>query len=288
MSIWTLLLQKPPALADGPAAVAWFDRIAERMLDGCRLMAGKEAHRFIEVEFYYCGAEHLDPFTHRDPLQLECGRWYFHRSRGTYRGGSFKGLDLSFGDGKAYGGVLIRGLETADGTIIDGPSVLVDHLLVKTGKPTIAALDQAIAARLAWDSEGPLYLEDAPSAGSTAYRTARVGLTLKKARGQPEQPRFVLRPYRYLTRPRETGKGKPHMVLALHLAGSDAETIHKLTGCPRRTVERYIADFEAGRRVTEFTSYFGNDLSTGDLCRLHGTWHVHHRPTPSAAEGKNK
>ena len=58
--------------------------------------------------------------------------------------------------------------------------------------------------------------------------------------------------------------------------GKDVETIHQLTGCPRKTVQNYITDFEEGRRAADFVGYFGIDLGPKDLSRLHGTWHVHH------------
>jgi hypothetical protein len=62
------------------------------------------------------------------------------------------------------------------------------------------------------------------------------------------------------------------MVLALHTDGKDAEAIRELTGCPRAAVQRYVADFEAGKQTTDFGPYFGKDLTPKDLCRLHGTW----------------
>ncbi|MBD2184206.1 hypothetical protein [Aerosakkonema funiforme] len=96
MSNWLSLLQKPENLGDAEAIEHWFTRIASGLLNGCYLVVGNEPHRLVEIEFYYCGDVHPDPFTHRDRLQLEFGRWYFHRTRGMYRGGSFKGLDMTF------------------------------------------------------------------------------------------------------------------------------------------------------------------------------------------------
>src|SRR3954470_22893409 len=101
MSSWNSLCERPCEPGDHAAMDAWFASLADRLLNRCRLTVGGEPHRFVEVEFYYCGEGHPDPFTHRDPLQKECGRWYFHRTRGEYRGGSFKGVDLTFGDGRA-------------------------------------------------------------------------------------------------------------------------------------------------------------------------------------------
>jgi 3-methyladenine DNA glycosylase Mpg len=272
---WPALLAKPEPLTDD-AIDRWFTRIAGRLLNGSRLDVRGRPHRFVEVEFYLHDPDaHPDPSTHRDPLQLTAGRWYFHRTRGVYRGGSFKGFDLTFGDGRAFGGILIRGLETPEGTLIDGPSLCVDHLLAQTKSADVAALDRSVAGRPAWDPDNPLHLratdteEDRP-----ICRSGRVGLSLKRSGAKSQMPRFVLRPYRFLTEPRRTAKGKPLLVLALHTRGMSPEEINRLTGCPLASVRRYVADFEAGRLVTDFAPYSGRDLTPADLCKLHGTWHA--------------
>jgi 3-methyladenine DNA glycosylase Mpg len=273
MADWPSLLRGPH---DPDALDEWFTRIADRLLNGSRLIAGQQTYRLVEVEFYYWSDAHSDPFTHRDPIQFLIGHWYFHRSRGTYRGGSFKGLDLTFGDPTSSGGILIRGLETRDGTLIDGPSLCVDHLLDATGAADVSSLDRAIAGRLAWDDGNPLLLRPTEkSEGRRIYRSARVGLFLKRAGSRTESTRFVMRPYRYLTEPRRTKKGKLHLVLALYARGESLDDIRRLTNCPRRTVERYVTEFEAGRKEADFTPYFGIDLGPGELCRLHGVWWAH-------------
>src|SRR5205814_391152 len=83
-----------------------------------------------------------------------------------------------FGDGSAFGGVLIRGIETANGTLIDGPSLTVDYLLAKTRAADVAALDRAIAGQQAWDPANPVRLEAAnPPMQHQVFRSARVGLS---------------------------------------------------------------------------------------------------------------
>ncbi len=112
MSDWLRLFRKPTHWSAPDALDDWFTRIAERLLNGSRLTVGKQAYRLVEIEFYYWSDAHPDPFAHRDPIQFSIGHWYFHRTRGTLRSGSFKGLDLTFGDGPTSGGILIRGMET--------------------------------------------------------------------------------------------------------------------------------------------------------------------------------
>jgi hypothetical protein len=271
MSEWPHRLARPADLSREEHFGAWFDRIADLLLNETRLVAGGERHRLVEIEFYYHGPDHADPFAHKDPVQLHCGRWYYHRTRGEYRGGSFKGLDLSFGTGGAHGGVLLRGLEAADGTLVDGPSLLVDRLLAKTGRPDVASLDGAIADRLAWDNDVPVSLERLPAnEGRKVYRSARVGLSLKRSRPGSPAVRFLLRPYRYLTEPRRTAKGRQLLVLALHLGGMSDLDIVDLTGCTPSSLKRYLADLEAGRADTELKPYFGAELKPVDLSKLHG------------------
>lgn len=270
---WAKLFRKSDAL------YAWFERIAERLLNGSRLIVGEQTYRLVEIEFYYWSKVHPDPFTHRDPIQFGVGRWYFHRTGGVHRGGSFKGFDLTFGDSTSSGGILIRGMETADGTMIDGPSLCVDHLLNATESANVATLDRAANACLAWEKDNPLRLEATDELdGRPLIRSPRVGLSLKKAAPRAEATRFVMRSYRYLTQPLRTKKGKLLIVLALHARGENLDAIRQLTNCSRRVVERYIADYETGRKEGDFAPYFGRDLGPADLCKLYGVWSIAFSP----------
>jgi hypothetical protein len=268
---WDALFALPPNFADGPPASAWFARLADALLNRIELRLAGTPHRLIEVEVYYHGPGHEDPFAHRDPVQVHTGRWYFHKTRGEYRGGSFKGLDLSFGGG-AHAGVLFRGLETPAGTVVDGPSLLVDHILKTTGFASVAELDRHIGTRLAWDATQPVTLVAATPVDRPILRTARVGLSWRWRRPKPGDPAatFLLRPYRYLTDPRRTAKGKPHQVLALLADGESPERIRDRTGCPVSAIRRYAADYEEGRQENDLTPYYGKDWSAKDLARLHG------------------
>jgi hypothetical protein len=254
-----------------------FGRILS-LLSSTDLLVNGAVHRFAELEAYYHGPGHLDPFTHCDPLQRENGRWYFHRSRGQYRGGSFKGLDLTFGDGTAYFGVLIRSIVAPSGAVIAGPSLAVDHLLAQTQVQSVGALDASIGGRSVWDASSPLAIRETLPRSVPVYASARVGLSLKRVPIAPEAPAFIGRPYRWLTAPRSIAKGKPHLVLALHQAREGAATIRDLTGCPRNAIDRYIAHYEEGKAATGFERYVGKDLSTAELCRLLGAWEAVYAP----------
>lgn len=214
---------------------AWFARIAARMLGSWRLCAGGRKHRFVEIEIYYHGPEHEDPFAHAHPEERERGYWYFHRVGPSYRGGSFKGVDLTFGDGVARGGILLRSLETEDGTLVVGPSLCVDHLLKLTGAPSVAALARAIDGRPAWDPKSPLFIVHADGRERVVFRSRRVGLTLKRHNDALAVDR-ISRLYRFLTEPRRVTKGRAELIDALLAEGKSTEEIRALTGSPRHAI----------------------------------------------------
>lgn len=251
----------------------WFAALAERLLNRCDFRVNRERYRIAEVEMYYHGGVHPDPFSHRHRLQSECGRWCFHRTGESYRGGSFKGLDLTGGDGSAHFGILIRTVVTPAGVVIDGPSRTVDHLLKTCGAKSVAELDAAIGERTIGDTSSPLHLAEAETPRSaTVFSTARVGLSLKNAAMKPDAEKFLLRRYRFLTEPRAITKSRPHLVLALHRDGESAGAIQAVTGIRKAVVEKYVADFEVGQACRGFAAYLGADLDTAAWCKLHGTW----------------
>eukprot|EP00727_Mastigamoeba_balamuthi_P014071 m51a1_g9287 hypothetical protein (450) ;mRNA; f:17373-19176 len=120
---------------------ARFDALSRMILLGSKLVIAGVRHRITEIEFFYRGQGHQDPYTPCDDMQRTCGLWYFHKTAGKYRGGTYKGVDLTFGGDTAHGGILIRGLQDiATGTVFDGPCVCVDHMLRSTGCEDVAQL----------------------------------------------------------------------------------------------------------------------------------------------------
>ncbi len=261
--------------APGAAESAWppaFRAVAELLLNRVTVHVGGHPHRYTEVEFYVDGPEHGDPFTHGDPMQRELGRWYFHRTGATYRGGTYKGHDLTIGRADTAGGVLVRGLQRLDGDQrrVDGPSTCVDHVLALSGHGGVASLagsfDRAVDPPAAGAS--PLFATvEAASRGLTVYATPRVGLSLKRG-ATPGRLRFLARPYRFLTEPARVKKGRAHLVVSLHRAGHGAAVIAALTGVRLGQAARCAAMYEAGRAMD--LASFARDLSAEETCQLLG------------------
>ncbi|RKZ83057.1 MAG: hypothetical protein DRR19_19680 [Candidatus Parabeggiatoa sp. nov. 1] len=252
-----------------------FPQTAQLLLNSTRFIVLQQSYRLLEIEFYYYSDQHPDPFTHCDPLQKTSDRWYFHRDGGSYRGGSFKGLDISFGPENTFGGILIRTIAADDGTIINGCSLCVDHLLAQTQFQNIAALDEAINERSIWDKSSPLHLEHLSDTEPTPRKlimTPRVGLTLKRMSKNCEMPRYIMRPYRFLTEP-AIKKGKVYNILALYNQGNSIDDIKKITNSPLHIIKKYVDAFHHGQSLKNFDSYQGKFLTNTELCSLYGTVH---------------
>ena len=169
---------------------------------------------------------HQDVFAHCDDLQYTTSAaWYFHRSGNTsvegwkhlkdgnaenkkcinprpnvaFRGGTFKGLDITFGaENKQFGGVLIRSIQSlkavnslfssnANGKgkmygvdeLIQGPCKCVDALLKDTGFDDIKSLTKSdkFNMNIFGDDNNVMYLDLASNYNikkSTKKRTKRI------------------------------------------------------------------------------------------------------------------
>ncbi|MCA9692983.1 MAG: hypothetical protein KC636_25530 [Myxococcales bacterium] len=277
---WRALLERPATATDEATADAWFQRVATRLLQETSLEIGGVAHRVVELELYYHGPpHHPDPFTHQDPLQQSCGRWYLHRTGAGLRGGTYKGIDLTFGEQGVCGGALLRALEAPDGALIEGPSLCVDHMIARAGAADVAALDRAVADRDAW-SEGQVIRlrRDAAGDARPIFRSGRVGLTLRRADEHPGMLRTIGRLYRFLTAPTGIKKGRPYLIAALRAQGRDAKAIAATVGSPEASVRKLIAEFDRGHAEDDATlaAYRGRSLSSGALARMLGAWQRHY------------
>jgi len=269
--------RSPPA----PDAFATaFLHVADQLMNNYVIAVGGNMFRLAEVEFYLCYPLHPDIFTHQDELQRSCACWYFHRqSGGSYKSGSYKGLDITFGPNDAFGGILIRAIEDlTSGDYVDGPCLVVNKLLERAGAgDSIESLVKMSRFSLNVAENGNiLSLAKSPMPALTVYASSRVGLTLKKLDG--DRAAFICRPYRFVTRPLNVSKGRPNLIMRLYMDGKSNEEIMKITGATKAIVGKAVAALQAARDGKQTAADFaGKELNAGDLCALHGVcWRQEH------------
>ena len=186
-----------------PADIAGsFTRIADELMNRRKLRVGPEQYRLAEIEFYYRSEAHPDEYIHAHELQLEKGRWYFHGS----------GLDITFGDGHSYGGILIRAVhKISDRTYVYGPLRCITEFFGNL--PSV------------YESECVIGLVEAAPGEFVAERPVaapRVGLNPAKDKGH--YGAF----YRYLIMPRRMHAEKYRIAEAMRQQGGYSEEEIKL------------------------------------------------------------
>jgi 3-methyladenine DNA glycosylase Mpg len=187
-------------------------QIAEYVLNGVNLVVGTSRCRIVEVEYY----ADPDPYIHGTPEQATAYRWYFHKSGTSFRGGTFKGLDLTFGNVIAehvhHGGVLIRSIRTPSGALIEGPCKVVDFILNHTGAGTIVQLVALCGSYppSATQTSSILYLEETSITHLPIFQGPRVGLSVS-------HPQYLMKPLRFTTVPTELKKGRALLILHNYL-----------------------------------------------------------------------
>ncbi|KAF0973310.1 hypothetical protein FDP41_008517 [Naegleria fowleri] len=272
-----------------------FASVADYLLNHVELVAQGKTFRLAELEFYYtCPPFHNDPFNHCHSLQTTKGEWYFHQSpsqinNDNYRGGNYKGLDLSIGCAKFKGGILIRSMiQCSDEKLIEGPSLCVDEILTLYGCKTIHEFVTKNFPKQrhfnALDETSAVHLRVSTTPKSDTFiRSARVGLTLKQESNKKERIEFIFRPYRFCLRPEKMKKGKHLMAIVLYKEFLDhGETdiikkVEKLIGTSG--LAKYFETFEEKRRIafesaskidTKKVKNYEKDFTTQQIYELAG------------------
>lgn len=175
-------------------------------------------HRLVEIEKYVYSEEHPDTCTHCHPDQLLAHHLYFHcchkRIPRSYKGGTFKGLDLTFGtsgtnaSSGVYAAYLIRSLQTPEGQVISGPCKCVNYILSFLGVDKIADLVQEDPLSYL-DVDSPIRLIDYEWSTETMYSGPRIGLKYQDGISEAAYARL---PYRYCILKKHVLKDKKNLL----------------------------------------------------------------------------
>ena len=257
-----------------------FCELSNYLLNRIILVANKKNHRICEIEFYLKEPSHKDKFVHGDPDQKIKCRWYFHRHFGkNYRGGTYKGLDLTFGyDNKknVYGGILIRSiLEIESNDLIEGSCKVVNHILKITEFESIndlvsAGLKDGNKTLIADESNNALYckIDDKNILKNEhVYSGPRVGLTLKKP--NKLKHKYIMKNYRYLIYSDRIKKFGSGIVLKLYSDGKTENEIENITKIKKNNILKYIKAYESGKSK-KMEDFHDKNLKVNDLNMLQG------------------
>lgn len=168
-----------------------FDQIADKISRDILFQINESYYRIVDFEFYCYSDVFRDPHTYKSDLQLEFGKIYLHAS----------GLDITFGDGKNHGGILIRGIIK----LYNGSGFEEGHMKKQYDGPQNVATELFSALYAVVDPSKPndIVLKDIDGyhfdsmfhKPMALLKTKRVGLTKKKY--DPDD-KFMNLPLRYV------------------------------------------------------------------------------------------
>ena len=181
-----------------------FKRMAAEIMNDWILQIEDTRYRITEIEFYLKNDTHNDVYAHGHEIQKEVGKWYFHGS----------GVDITFGSGSFYGGILIRAIYNLDTRkYIYGPIKVVTELLSSIKNVYRSSLSFGFIA----DDE-KLIESEIPIAAP------RVGLNSKH--NQEMHDKF----YRFVVMPKMQHANKTEIVEAMKKQGYSEEESNNIWG----------------------------------------------------------
>lgn len=175
-----------------------FNEYAEKLLNHSIIRIKDKQYRICEIEMYYKNEEHNDEYTHSHPRQLLNCEFYPHQFKnGAYKGGTYKCMDICFGDSQTntYFGILIRPIKnnkTKD--FFTGPCLCVNELLSNFDCKDFNEFFKN-------HTLDEIALIEHNLSHKKIYNGPRVGLSDK-------YPEFKLRKYRYATHIKQIKKQK--------------------------------------------------------------------------------
>nr|CAG8508502.1 8205_t:CDS:2 [Entrophospora candida] len=276
-----------------------FKKIAEYLINDVILYLPKnKKYQIIELEFYFNTLEnnsnnnvllHCDPYSHQHEHQKTSGEWYFHRvGKFGYRGGTRKGIDITFGNENAYGGILIRSIKRIidnedddENELIEGPSLIVDEILRLCGVDNLSIKEMV---EVKWmgksgickdfkNFNGMICEEKIRNFNKRAkYSTDVIGLTLSNTNPSPNlRLNFLLKPYRFFIKPHLIKKGKAQLIIGLYDRYQDINKVTEISGTSRSIVENYIKEFKLDSdNIDEFLGKKGKGSNGMEYCKMAG------------------
>lgn len=175
---------------------AQFTDLANYILNNIIISANGTRYRICEIEFYYHNETHLDEYVHQSPDQKQYGKFYFHKfHNGTYKAGTFKGLDITLGNENTYFGILIRSIKNMEtNEFTEGSCNVANKILGCFNVSNVKELFEIHYPEVVQISitDNKLKLEKMDLDKEDIYKGPRIGLSDK-------YPDFKDKNYRYCT-----------------------------------------------------------------------------------------
>ncbi|KAJ9472972.1 hypothetical protein DIPPA_18017 [Diplonema papillatum] len=254
--------------------------VAATLMNRFVLVVKDTKYRLAELEAYVYHKTHPDVYVHKDPDQLVAGSWYFHRAKGSYKGGTYKGMDLGAGhkegDDEVYVGFLVRAIQNLEDEkeVIEGPCLVVNRILQLNNAESIMQFTSGKRGdELRVDRTEGLVLrppsdEEAKKLTvKPAFAAPRVGLTLRESM---DRPKYCARSYRFSIVPARIGKFRAGFLAAAVAAGAPLATVVDEFGFKPKLASSYHAAALEGLKSNNPSKFYDVIVNNTGLCEMVG------------------
>lgn len=221
----------------------WFEKVCNSLFYRTLFYIKDRRYKITEAELYLNSQGHPDVYAHGSDDQRMMGLFYFHKRGNSYQEGKIKGIDITFGNQKRIGGILLRGMQNLDdeSDYIDGPGRLSQRVIEAFGGKKAKVMDVVPKLDVGIFSRQDMWLEEISGENQIIFKAPRKGLTLSKdvAARLP----YFAKLYRYLATPLKTNEGLELLSVALEVQGFDPVS---LLGIRKTTLEKRMALYHAG------------------------------------------
>jgi|GEM_PF-2345975 len=174
---------------------------ANDIMNNYNLVINGSTFELVELEYYFndCNDKkmHDDPYVHCKLLQQQCNKLYVHQ-----KAFGRTGIDITFGNGAYYGGILIRGVLV--GSTFTNGTANIATLIANSAQLTPPTTHEELQTYLNQQNIGLIRKQ---SSNQVVLRYFRIGLNLK-ACDYFKQDKYISRLYRFIRKDASKERGQ--------------------------------------------------------------------------------
>ena len=246
--------------------------VASDIMGHFTLHIGNQKFKIVECEAYVYHDNHKDIYTHRQPEQLLPCTWYFHRmGNGSYKSGTYKGMDLTAGNKDCHVGILIRSVrDLSTNKMIEGPCLVVNNILEICSSDSIKEFVEKSSGNVSATENEFLHLRldsNTVEAVTSVYSAPRVGLTLRKGNGREK---FCTRSYRFSPCPWRIAKFKSGFAASAISDGVSEAAVSDMLQLKPKMSTGYAAATQKGLKKKSPGDFYDKTVTVLQLAEMVG------------------
>lgn len=254
-----------------------FDYLANILLNKVILKVHNTSIRITEIEFYlHDSTNHPDPFVHCHNDQKTYLSFYFHKFGDSFKSGTFKGVDITFGDNDVYAGILLRSIyDTINDVNIEGSCNVVNYILKLSNLDSIGKLienqplnSSSLLSVQKIDESQRIYCLNEEISLFHIFQGPRVGLTYKN--DIDENLKYITQNYRYCTNINKIKKMNHCLIMTSMIKfGDKLSNIANINEKLFNKIKKFYNEHKDDKNISVLDNFVKKKLNNTDMMLLY-------------------